>query len=171
MSSPAVTVSLVPLVPNLILPQPASAQTRAHVPAGYGVQEQCLPFTAASALGFVIPSPIRFGLCPLPEVPRGCHAFRSPLDRPAADGQFADSPVNLVLGKPPGRSSVHVAAGDPVAHAILIPRHLRRALMEVVPTHARMSRDTRKAVAAWDQQHAGDRSSYKMLARSRHGRL
>ena len=45
------------------LPQPASAQTRVAIPAGYGVQEQCLPFTAASALGFVIPSPIGFGLC------------------------------------------------------------------------------------------------------------
>src|SRR5712691_2320131 len=103
MSSPTVTVSIVPLVPNLILPQPASAHTRAHVPAGYGVQEQCLPFTAASALGFVIPSPIPFGLCPLPEVPRGCHALRSPLDRPAADGQFADPRVLYVADRPDSR--------------------------------------------------------------------
>src|SRR5262249_43651227 len=92
----AVTVSVVPLVSNPILPQPASAQTRAHVPAGYGVQEQCLPFTAASALGFLIPSPIRFGLCPPADVPRGCHAFRAPLDRPGPDGGFADPPVFYV---------------------------------------------------------------------------
>ena len=262
MSFPTATVSLVPLVPNLVLPQPASAHTRAHVPVGYGVQEQCLPFTAASALGFLIPSPIRFGLCPPSEVPPGCHAFRSPLDRPGADGRFTDprvlyvaddpdcrfrgnayelegipvegapplrepglsffdredqgdffklhlpyvwrtpeavdvlflpllnrsaqglevqsglvetdwyaSPVNLVLRKPPAPASVHVAAGDFVAHAILVPRHLRRAALEVLPAHARLSREVRKAVAEWDQQHAEDRSAYKLLARSRHGRL
>ena len=96
MSAPTVTVNLVSVVPNLVLPQPASAHTRAHVPPGYGVQEPCLPCTAARALGFLIPSPIWFGLCPLPEVPGGCHAFRSPLDRPEADGRSADSRVLYV---------------------------------------------------------------------------
>lgn len=262
MITPTVTVTFVPLVPDVILPQPASAHTRAQVPSGYGVQEQCLPFTAASALGFLIPSPIRFGVCPLSEVPQGCHAFRSPLDRPAADGRFADprvlyvadnpdcrfrgnayelegipvdgsatvrepgvsffdrqdqqdlfklhlpyiwrtpesvdtlflpllnrsaqgldvqsglvetdwyaSPVNLVLRKPPGSSSVHFGAGDVVAHAILIPRHLRRPALEVAPRHARLSRETRKGLADWDTQHAVDRNAYKALARSRHGRV
>jgi Family of unknown function (DUF6065) len=257
-----VTLSLVPLVPNLALPYPASAHTRAHVPAGYGVQEQCLPFTAASALGFLVPSPIRFGLCPLSEVPGGCHAFRSPLDRPEADDRFADprvlyvaddeacrfrgnayelegipvdgsppllepglsffdradqqdlfklhlpyvwrtpeavdvlfvpllnraargldvqsglvetdwyaAPVNLVLRKPPAPASVHFAAGEPVAHAILVPRHLRRPALEILAPHARLSREARKGVAEWDKQHAEDRSTYKLLARSRHGRI
>src|ERR1044071_3964395 len=78
-------VSIVPLAPNLELPRKASPRTRAAVPPGYGVQEQCLPFTAASALGFLIPSPIRFGYCPPNEVPEGCRAFRSPL--PAAGAQ------------------------------------------------------------------------------------
>jgi hypothetical protein len=262
MSIPPVTVTFVPLVPNLTLPHPASAHTRAHVPSGYGVQEQCLPFTAASALGLIIPSPIRFGLCVPEEVPRGCRAFRSPLDRPAADGRFPDPrvlyvadnphcrfhgnayalegvpadgaptvpepglsffdradqgdlfklhlpyvwrtpesvdtlflpllnradgglavqsglvetdwyacPVNLVLRRPAGSRSVHVAAGEAVAHALLIPRQLRRPVVEVAPAHARLSRETRKAMAEWDRQHAADRSAYKALARSRHGRI
>jgi hypothetical protein len=256
------TVTIVPLVPNAVLPHPASARTRATIPSGYGVQEQCLPFTAASALGFVIPSPIRWGLCVPEEAPEGCRTFRSPLDSPAANGQFADarifyvidhpdcrfhgnayafegipvigsrtstvqepgisffdrqdqgdlfklhlpyiwrtpdsvdtlflpllnrsaqglsvqsglvetdwytSPVNLILGKPPG--SVHVRPGDPVAHAILIPRHFRRPTLETAPGHARLSRDARKGLADWDKQHAEDRSAYKVLARSRHGRV
>lgn len=262
MNTPTVTITLVPLVPNVILPQPASAHTRAQVPSGYGIQEQCLPFTAASALGFLIPSPIRFGVCSPSDVPQGCHAFRSPLDRPAADGRFADprvvyvadnpdcrfrgnayelegipvdgsatipepgisffdrqdqqdliklhlpyvwrtpesvdilflpllnrsaqgldvqsglvetdwyvSPVNLVLRKPSGSSSAHFAAGDPVAHAILIPRHLRRPALEVAPRHTRLSRETRKSLAEWDKQHAEDHNAYKALARSRHGRI
>ena len=262
MTNPTVTVTIVPLVPTPFLPQPASAQTRVTIPSGYGVQEQCLPFTAASALGFVIPSPIGFGLCAPPELPSGCRAFRSPLDRAAADGRFADprvfyivdnpdsrflgnayefegipvdgrhpvavpepglsffdrpdqqdlfklhlpyiwrtpesidtlflpllnrsanglgvqsglvetdwyaSPVNLILRKPQG--SIHVRAGDLVAHAILIARNLRRPAVDVAPAHTRLSRDARKGLADWDQQHAKDRNAYKRLARSRHGRV
>ena len=100
---PARAVTIVPLVPTTFLPQPASAQTRAAIPSGYGVQEQCLPFTAASALGFVIPSPIGFGLCAPSELPPGCRAFRSPLDRPAADGRFADPRVFYVVDNPDSR--------------------------------------------------------------------
>jgi len=259
---PPATVSIVPLVPTSFLPQPAAAQTRATIPSGYGVQEQCLPFTAASALGFVIPSPIGFGLCVPSELPPGCRAFRSPLDRPAADGRFADprvfyvvdnpasrfvgnayefegipsdgrhpaavaepglsffdredqqdlfklhlpyiwrtpelvdtlflpllnrpahglgvqsglvetdwyaSPVNLILSKPTG--SIHVRPGDLIAHAILIARGLRRPAVEIAPAHARLSREARKGLAEWDQQHATDRHAYKRLARSRHGRV
>jgi hypothetical protein len=254
-------MTIVPLVPNASLPRIASARTRAFIPPGYGAQEQCLPFTAASALGVLIPSPIRFGLCAPEELPPGCRAFRSPLDRPAADGRFADarvfyvfdnpdcrfvgnayefsgvsvsgslssarepglsffdredqqnlfklhlpyiwrtpdsvdtlflpplnrpahglgvqcglvetdwyaSPVNLVLGKPAG--SVHVNTGDTVAQAILIPRNLRRPEFEVTAEHARVSRDTRKGLAEWDKQHAEDPHAYKVLARSRHGRV
>ena len=92
-----------PLVPTTFLPQPASAHTRVTIPAGYGVQEQCLPFTAASALGFVIPSPIGFGLCAPAELPPGCRAFRSPLDRPAADGRFADPRVFYIVDNPDSR--------------------------------------------------------------------
>src|SRR3954447_26090554 len=76
-------VSIVPLVPNIELPRRASPRTRTVVPSGYGVQEQCLPFTAASALGFLIPSPITFGYCPAADVPEACRAFRSPLPSPA----------------------------------------------------------------------------------------
>jgi hypothetical protein len=79
------------------------------------------------------------------------------------------SPVNLVLRKPP--ASVHVQSGDPVAHAILISRHLRRPALEIAPEHSRLSRDARKGLALWEQQHANDHSAYKLLARSRYGRL
>src|SRR5712671_991269 len=87
MNNGSVAVTIVPLIPNPILPEPSTARTRASIPQGYGVQEECLPFTAASALGFLIPSPIRFGLCAVEETPPGSRAFRSP---PAADGRFAD---------------------------------------------------------------------------------
>jgi hypothetical protein len=51
------------------------------------VQEQCLPFTAATGLGLVIPSPIEFGHGPAQAVPAGCVAFRSPI---ASTGPTAD---------------------------------------------------------------------------------
>jgi hypothetical protein len=79
MSSDRPDIQIIPFVPNLELPRRASPRTRTDVPQGYGVQEHCLPFTAASGLGFIIPSPIRFGHCPLNDVPEGCRAFRSPL--------------------------------------------------------------------------------------------
>ena len=255
-------VQIVQLVPNVELPRSAPARTRVQVPAGYGVQEQCLPFTAASALGFLIPSPIRFGLCPPQEVPEGCHSFRSPLYRPDAAGNLQSSwvfyvadnprcqfvgnayrfedivaegsrasavlepgisffdrddqqdlfklhlpyiwrteenmdtlflpmlnrstqclevqsglvetdwysnPVNLILRKP--ASPIHFREGDEVAQAVLIPRNLRRPSIEVTANHARLARDTRKGLAEWYRRHAQDRSAYKAMARSRHGRI
>lgn len=251
MSDPVVTI--IPLVPNLTLPSPASPRTRSQIPEGYGVQEQCLPFTAASSLGVLIPSPIRFGLCNPEEVPAGCRTFRSPIqsshpdrrvfyvfdnpeclfrgnayqleelpdknsppipepgisffDRPDQQHLFKlhlpyiwrtdeevdtlflplinragkgagvlcglvetdwySSPVNLILSKPPG--PLHFVIGDPVAHAIFIPRRLRRASVTVAPSHSRLSRETRKAVAEWDRDHAKERNLYKTLARDHHG--
>jgi hypothetical protein len=257
-----VAVSIVPLVSNLALPRPASAQTRSPVPAGFGVQEHCLPFTAASAVGFLIPSPIRFGWCYPDEAPPGCHQFRSPLNRRGPDGRLIDarvfyvvddpscgfqrnafelqrvvgtgnqplrlrepglsffdrddqldlfklhlpyvwrtpelvdtlfgplvnrsvhgleaqsglvetdwyaSPVNLVFRQPP--ASVHVERGDVVSQAILIPRQLRRPALDIAPEHSRVSREARKALARWEEQHAADHNAYKTLARSRHGRI
>ena len=90
MSDPLTEFQIVPLVPNLELPRRASPKTRSDVPTGYGIQEQCLPFTAASALGFLIPSPIHFGHCPDSDVPKGCRSFRSllPVAGPYADWVF-----------------------------------------------------------------------------------
>src|SRR5919109_5218308 len=93
-------VQIFPLVPNVMLPVPAPATTRSPIPPGYGVQEQCLPFTAAAALGFLIRSPITFGLCPPANVPPGCHAFRSPLERPHDGGAFADERIFYVKDDP-----------------------------------------------------------------------
>src|SRR5437763_549858 len=70
-------VQIFPLVSRVALPVAAPAATRSHVPPGYGAQEHCLPFTAAAALGFLIKSPISFGLCALSEVPPDGHSFRS----------------------------------------------------------------------------------------------
>ena len=262
MTPPPVGVSIVPLVPDIALPRPASAQTRSQVPAGFGVEEHCLPFTAASAVGFLIPSPIRFGWCHPDEAPSEGHQFRSPFNRPERDGRFTDarvfyvvddpscgfqrnafelqgvmakgnqplrlrepglsffnrddqldlfklhlpyiwrtpelvdtlfgplvnrslhgleaqsglvetdwyaSPVNLVFRRPP--ASVHVQRGEVVSQAILVPRQLRRPALDVAPEHSRVSRETRKAFAGWEEQHAVDHNAYKKLARSRHGRV
>jgi hypothetical protein len=100
MSASAATVKLIPLVPNLVLPRVASARTRTFVPPGYGVQEQCLPFTAASALGVIIPSPIRFGFCTLEELPSGCRAFRSPANRLDTAGNYAEPRLLYVFDNP-----------------------------------------------------------------------
>lgn len=250
------SVRLVPLVPNLTLPRPASGRTRSDVPSGYGVQEHCLPFVAASSMGFVIPSPIAFGLCQIEEVPKGCRTFRSPiadssaqtkadrrvfyvLDNPnclfsgnayqlegiptkdsppilepgisfferpdqqhlfklhlpfvwrtqegvdtlflpllnrttngleiqsgLVETDWYPSPVNLVISKPSG--SVHISQGEALAHAIIVPRFLRRLNVEVSPLHSRWNLETRKGLHEWDKQRNNDRSSYKVLARERH---
>ena len=258
MSDPVVTI--IPLVPNLKLPSPASPRTRSEIPEGYGVQEHCLPFTAASGLGFLIPSPISFGLCNPEEAPTGCRTFRSPVEPPIAQGgqrdrrvfyvfdnaeclfrgnayqlegipdknstpllesgiSFFDRPdqqhlfklhlpyvwrteaevdtlflplinrggrgaevqcglvetdwyassVNLILAKPVG--SLHIQMGDFVSHAVLIPRHLRRANITVAPLHSRLNRETRKELAEWDRQHRKERSLYKSLARDHRCRV
>ncbi len=73
-------VNILSLVPGVSLPTAAPAVARSEIPPGYGVQEQCLPFTAATALGFLIPSPITFGVCSLSNVPADVHTFRSPFD-------------------------------------------------------------------------------------------
>jgi hypothetical protein len=256
------TFTIIPLIPNVKLPHVATARTRAAIPSGYGVREQCLPFTAASALGVVVPSPIRFGLCQHNELPPGCRAFRSPFEQPDAQLRFADprlfyvfddpdcgfsgnayqltddprpescpsrgrepglsffdradqrnlfklhlpyiwrtppgidslflpplnraahgfgvacglvetewygSPVNLVLGKPLG--SVHVAIGVSLAQVIPVPRGLRRSTLEVAAGHSQISTQVRAEQVEWDLQLAKNRSAYKRLARSRHGRV
>jgi len=259
-----VEVRLFPLVPRAALPIPAPARTRDRVPPGYGVQEQCLPFTAAASLGLLIPSPISFGLCRPSEVPAGSHPFRSPLDRPREDGIYPDPrvfyvtddpgcrfalnaftfegvplpgtrgvrklepgisfferpdqldlfklhlpyiwrtppesdvlilpplnresctlsvlaglvetdwyghPINLVLRVPPLDRSIHVAVNEPVAQAVFIPRASRMANTVTVPTHAREARAFLDALGDWYRRKSEDRSAYRRLARSHHGRL
>lgn len=73
-------ISILELSPNSLLPVPASPRLRQEVPPGYGVQEQCLPFTAATGLGLLIPSPISFGFCAPRDVPSSARAFRSPIE-------------------------------------------------------------------------------------------
>lgn len=257
-------VQIFPLVSKLALPVAATAATRSNVPPGYGVQEHCLPFTAATALGFLIKSPISFGICAREEVPRDGHAFNSPLARPLQPRAAPDdavfyvkddptccfaknaftldvlddrkngwsvprqpgisffdredqqdlfklhlpyiwrtpaevdalflpvinrssrglnmlsglvetdwyaSQVNLVFGKSHAGYPVHVSAGDFVAQIIFVPRSHRRPSLKVLAPHARTARDMRAELAAWYQQHVGDRSVYKKLARSQHGRI
>lgn len=259
--SDSVTLTIVPLAPRVPLPRAASARTRVSIPAGYGVQEQCLPFTAASALGVLIPAPIRFGLCLPEELPRGCRSFRSPLNVPGPDGRYPDarvfyvfddpdcrftgnfyaltdapaagpgstglrepglsffdradqrhmvklhlpyiwrtpssvdtlflppvnrpsrigvasglvetdwyaSPVNLVLGMPAG--PLHVAAGDIVAQAIFLPRALRQPTLEIAADDVPAADEARRDLVEWGGQLTANRSAYKVLARSRQGRV
>jgi hypothetical protein len=260
-------VQVFPLVPNAVLPAPAPAAIRKQVPTGYGVQEQCLPFTAATALGFLIRSPITFGLCQLGDVPAGCHAFRSPIVRSHLDGTFDDTrvfyvkddpacrfvknaftlntfeivegkikkpftpiqpglsffdredqhdlfklnlpytwrtppevdtlflppinrpplgltvlaglvetdwyaiPVNMIFRKPPRGHSIHVVAGDTIAQVTFLMRTHRRPTLKVIAPYDRLTRELRLEMAEWYQHHAKDRSLYKKLARSAHGRI
>jgi hypothetical protein len=73
-------ISILELCANSLLPHPASPRLRQEVPPGYGVQEQCLPFTVATGLGLFIPSPISFGFCAPRDVPSGARAFKSPIE-------------------------------------------------------------------------------------------
>jgi Family of unknown function (DUF6065) len=254
-------LQILPLVPEAVLPTPASATTRSRVPPGYGVQEHCVPFTAASALGLLVRSPIAFGLCHPADVPPSAHSFISPLESdshsrpdprlfyvhddpascfsrnafsftaihnhhpgaptPIAPGlSFFDRsdqldlfklhlpyicrtsegvdtlflspinrvppfevlsglvetdwyahPVNLILRKPPHLGSVHVAKGDLVAQLVFIDRARRRSEVKVLPDHARLARELRVKLNEWERQHSADRSAYKQLVRTQHGRV
>jgi len=259
-----IDVQIFPLVSKLTLPVASPAGVRTHIPEGYGVQEHCLPFTAATALGFLIKSPISFGFCALGDVPSESHAFRSPIaphrfanggadshvfyvkddpgccfvknafaldvledwkrgslapkepgisffDRedqldlfklhlpyvwrtpPEVDtlflpvinrslprltmlsglvetGWYADQ-VNLVFRQPMGLQSIHVTTGDPVGQVVFVPQSHRRASLKVILPHMRAARDFRADLSQWYKQHSADRSAYKKLARSQHGRL
>jgi hypothetical protein len=72
-------VAVVGLVARFLAPQPASPRTRSRPPPGYGVREQCLPFTAAAALGLALPAPFSWGFCMPEDVPEGGRTFRSPV--------------------------------------------------------------------------------------------
>ena len=256
-------IQILSLVPDAVLPVQAPAATRPKVPHGYGVQEQCVPFTAAAALGCLVRSPISFGLCRPADVPAGSRAFRSPIEPPGAEGRFADdrvfyvrddpacryvgnaftfdrvdlpdgtpftpvqpglsffdradqldlfklhlpyiirtpagtdclfqplinrpapvdvlsglvetdwyaSPVNLVLRKPPGAGTLGVEKGEAIAQIATIERTHRRLSIALLPSHARATRELRKGLGAWYQQHGANRSAYKELVRSSHGRI
>jgi hypothetical protein len=248
-------VRFLPLVPEAVLPISAPATTRSRVPPGYGVQEQCLPFPAATALGMLVRSPISFGVCEDQEVPRGGHRFRSPLEANASvegtdprvfyvqddppcqfvlnaftfafrgeemvpglsffdrEDQLAffkvhlpyvcrtsqgvdtlflplinraapfivlsglvetdwyASPVNLILRKPSGTRSVHVAKGDPLAQLVFIERAHRRPDVKVLTDHNRLSRELKISMGEWNHLHREDRSAYKKLVRTQHGRV
>jgi hypothetical protein len=255
-------IELHALVPDPVLPESAPASTRAHVPRGYGVQEQCLPFTAAASAGLLIKSPISFGFCPHSAVPFGARAFappyrshaHSPLnvfyvqDRPSsgfAGNAFRASPIAYVdpagqrhehnavhpglsffdradqaglfklhlpyvlrtpdsvdslfmspINRPgplqivvglvetdwyahpvnlvahlPTDSSLHVAAGDVVAQVVFMHRAARSAEVTVVGPGTAASQTLQRDLLRWYVGHTQDRSVYKKLARSRHGRL
>jgi hypothetical protein len=120
-------VQILPLVPNVLLPVAATASTRPHVPAGYGVQEQCLPFTAATSLGLLIRSPITFGLCSAKDVPPGAHGFRSPLD---PDGR-SDPRMFFVKDDPDCRFARNAFGLTPIAFRD--PKGRRNILRNVQP--------------------------------------
>jgi hypothetical protein len=79
------------------------------------------------------------------------------------------SPVNLVLSV--SATPVHVRSGEEIAQAILIARQRRHPDWHVAAPHSRVMRDAHTALREWQAHHAKDRSAYKVLARSQHGRL
>lgn len=250
-------VAVIGLTARFHLPHSATPRTRDTIPPGYGVQEQCLPFTAAAALGILIPAPFAWGFCPPDEAPIGSRRFRSPVpcgcpvrvfyvvddpahgfagnrfevpddvlkrtgpaplpgisffdrddqqdhvkvhlpyvfktssgislfftapvNRPRSDRLVVVSglvecdvymnAVNLVLQLPPMPSAVHVAAGTPLAQAIPIDRMLQRPTVDFVASHRREARQMYDGISDWRNLKASDRSAYKRLARSAHGRL
>jgi hypothetical protein len=80
-------ILILELCPNSLLPRAASPRLRQEVPPGYGVQEQCLPFTAATGLGLLIPAPISFGYCAPKDVPLRTRAFGSPVEARLPPGE------------------------------------------------------------------------------------
>jgi hypothetical protein len=104
------TPLLLPLVPDAPLPWRAPAAVRSEVPRGYGVQEQCLPFTAACALGLLVPAPFSFGLCAPAEVPAGGLPFLPPdVARPPGDER-----VFYVHDHAPSRFFANAFDADPL---------------------------------------------------------
>lgn len=102
---------LLSLVPDAPLPQRAPASTRPAVPPGYGVQEQCLPFTAACALGLLVPAPFDFGLCLPAEFPAGVQGFRAPGPR---DTATEDQRLLYVRDRPSSRFRANAYSFDPL---------------------------------------------------------
>jgi hypothetical protein len=107
--------------------------------------------------------------------------FTAPLNRPRTDGlgllsglvetDWYASPVNLVWVLPPAPRTVHVAAGEIVAQVIAVPAALRQPRAEALEGHRREAINTMKQLRDWRDMHERDRSAYKRLSRSRHGRL
>jgi hypothetical protein len=250
------------LVPDPVLPVSAPASTRAHVPRGYGVQEQCLPFTAAASAGLLIRSPFSFGFCAQAALPPGARPFAPPFrseshtrqnvfyveDRPSsgfAGNAFRAAPIHYVdpsgkrhvhhavhpglsffdrqdqaglfklhlpyvlrtpdgvdslfmapINRPgplqivvglvetdwyahpvnlvaylPTDSPLHVKAGDVVGQIVFVHRTARSAEVSIVAPGTAASQSLQHDLLRWYAGHNQDRSVYKKLARSRHGRI
>jgi hypothetical protein len=63
-----------------------------------------------------------------------------------------------------------VAAGEVIAQAIFVHRAARSAEIQVVPAGGPVHAQLQGDLLRWYASHADDRSVYKKLARSRHGR-
>ena len=110
-------INILPLVSGVALPTAAPAVARSEIPPGYGVQEQCLPFTAATALGFLINSPLTFGFCLQSDVPAGVRTFSSPFDasrQQRQDYSPADERLFYVKDDPSCRFLKNAFTVDPI---------------------------------------------------------
>jgi hypothetical protein len=118
-------VEVHPLVPDPVLPTTAPASTRADVPRGYGVQEQCLPFTAAASAGLLIRSPFSFGFCTPAAVPAGARAFSPPVRSEAHDAAC----VFYVADRPSSSFTANAFRAAPIAYVDPTGRrHLHNAV-------------------------------------------
>src|SRR5262245_31099957 len=62
------------------------------------------------------------------------------------------SPVNMILRKP--SNPIHFSEGEEVAQVILVSRAQRNPNIEILQSHSRLSRETRKSLTEWYAQHA-----------------
>jgi hypothetical protein len=253
------SVAVIGLTDRFRQPSQARPRVRTHRPPGYGVREQCLPFTAAASLGITVPSPFAWGCCLPSDVPPGGRAFRSPigpiedgddrvfyviddadfrfernrfelrrdvvdhlgetptpglsffdradqqsmvkihlpygwkspddavllfvppLNRPRADGftilsglvetSWYHNPVNLVGVIPSPPAPVHLAAGEPLAHVVLISSEMRKIAVDIVEPQASDTQECLDAIEAWHHAHRSDRSAYKRRSQSDQGQV
>jgi hypothetical protein len=99
--------------------------------------------------------------------------FLPTLNRPRDDGltmvaglvetAWYANPVNLVIEIPSAPITVHVKAGEHLAHAILVASSSTRPDIEIVEGHRRAARDRLDAIKAWRESHARQRNAYKRL--------
>jgi hypothetical protein len=104
--------------------------------------------------------------------------FVSPINRPApldivsglVETDWYAHPVNLVA-RLPGAGRVQVTAGDIVAQVVFVHRTARAAHVAAAAPTSATTQALQHDLLRWYVSHQQDRSAYKKLARSRHGRL
>lgn len=106
--------------------------------------------------------------------------FTPPVNRPREDGftvlsglveaAWYHNPVNLVGMIPPFPLQVHISKGEPIAQVIPVVADMRAIRVDIVESHRRDAREALDEIRTWHEVHRTDRSAYRRLSRSHHGR-